>query len=202
MKRARIHSNEMPPEHHGVDTPGAFRDFYRENVEFVWRAARRLGVDDGAVDDVVQHVFLVAHRHYNRTRFEDLRTSRQSAKAWLFAILSHSVREYRRSTRRKSPHLSSPHTDPETLEGPGYLGPHEAFTQAEAAGIVRLLLEQLDQEKREVFVLGELQQFTITEIGEALGIKPSTASTRLQAARRAFERAALRYLLSTARKSK
>jgi RNA polymerase sigma-70 factor (ECF subfamily) len=180
--------------------PSAFRDFYRDNVEFVWRAARRLGVSDDAVDDVVQHVFLVAYRRYDSTRLQD--SSRQWAKTWLFAILLHAVREHRRSNRRKSPHLKSPYTDPETLEGPGHLGPHEAFTQAEAARIVRLLLEQLDQDKREVFVLGELQQFTIPEIGEALGINPSTASTRLQAARRTFERAALRYLHGRARRNK
>ena len=30
-----------------------FRDFYQAHVEFVWRGARRLGVDDAAVDDVV-----------------------------------------------------------------------------------------------------------------------------------------------------
>jgi RNA polymerase sigma-70 factor (ECF subfamily) len=172
--------------------PSAFRDFYRDNVEYVWRAARRLGVSDAAVDDVVQHVFLVAYRRYDGTRLED--SSRRAPKSWLFAILLHAVREHRRSTRRKSPHLKSPHTDPESLEGPGHLGPHEAFTQAEAARIVRLVLEQLDQDKREVFVLGELQEFTIPEIGEALGIKTSTASTRLQAARRTFERVALRYL--------
>jgi RNA polymerase sigma-70 factor (ECF subfamily) len=174
--------------------PSAFRDFYRDNVEFVWRTARRLGVSDGAVDDVVQHVFLVAHRRYDSTRLEN--SGPRWEKAWLFAILTRTVREYRRSNRRKSPHLQSPHTDPETLEAPGYLGPDEAFTQAEAARIVRLLLEQLDQDKREVFVLGELQQFTMHEIAEALGIKASTASTRLRAARRTFERAALRYLLA------
>src|SRR5215510_14350310 len=113
--------------------PSAFRDFYRDNVEFVWRAAKRLGVSDDAVDDVVQHVFLVAHRRFDSSRLED--SSPRWAKTWLFAILSHTVREHRRSNRRKSPHLKSPHTDPETLEGPGHLGPHEAFTQAEAARI-------------------------------------------------------------------
>jgi len=44
-----------------------------------------------------------------------------------------------------------------------------------------------------VFVLGELEQFTLSEIAHALGINPSTASTRLRAARREFERAAQRH---------
>ena len=42
-------------------------------------------------------------------------------------------------------------------------------------------------------VLGELEQFTLNEIADALGINPSTASTRLRAARREFERAAQRH---------
>ena len=35
---------------------------YREHFDFVWRNARRLGCDDGELDDVVHEVFLIATR--------------------------------------------------------------------------------------------------------------------------------------------
>jgi len=170
-----------------------FRDFYHAHVEFVWRGARRLGVDDAAVDDVVQHVFLVAYRRFPEFRLDDFPGGRGSIKAWVFAILVRVVREYRRTTRRKSPHVNLPHTDPETLADSRHLGPHEALAKAEAARLVQRLLEELDDEKREVFVLAELEQLTAVEIAEALGVNASTVSSRLRAARRDFERAAERY---------
>jgi len=170
-----------------------FPDFYQAHVEFVWRGARRLGVDDAAVDDVVQHVFLVAYRRFPEFRLDDFPGGRGSIKAWVFAILVRVVREYRRTTRRKSPHVNLPHTDPETLADSRHLGPHEALAKAEAARLVQRLLEELDDEKREVFVLAELEQLTAVEIADALGVNASTVSSRLRAARRDFERAAERY---------
>jgi RNA polymerase sigma-70 factor, ECF subfamily len=182
---------------HGVvhQDVGTFKNFYENHVEFVWRQARRLGVDDAAIDDVVQQVFLVAHRRFSEFRLEDFHGGRGSTRAWVFAILSRVVRQHRRTTRRKFPHVDFPYTDPETLCAPKHLGPDETLARSEAARIVRTLLERLDQDKREVFVLGELEQFTLVEIAEALGINASTASTRLRAARREFERAAQRHHL-------
>jgi RNA polymerase sigma-70 factor (ECF subfamily) len=173
--------------------PETFKDFYNAHVEFVWRGARRLGVDDAAVDDVVQHVFLVAHRRFPEFRLDDFPGGRGSVKAWVFAILARVVREYRRSTRRKSPHVNLPYTDPETLADARLNGPHEALAKVEAARLVQRLLEELDHDKREVFVLAELEELTAVEIANALGLNSSTVSSRLRAARREFERAAERH---------
>jgi RNA polymerase sigma-70 factor, ECF subfamily len=170
----------------------AFRDFYREHAEFALRLSRRLGVDDAALDDVVQQVFLVAYRHFLELRPEDFPTG--SVKGWLFAIVIRVVREYRRTTRRKSPHFLSPHTDPETL-GDSRLEPHQVLARNEAAWLVRVLLEQLDEHKRQVLVLSELERWTIGEIAEAFGISVHTVASRRRAARRAFKQAAERYFL-------
>ncbi len=45
-------------------------DVYEEHFDFVWRSARRMGVAGAAVDDVVQEVFLVAHRRLAARRLE------------------------------------------------------------------------------------------------------------------------------------
>jgi RNA polymerase sigma-70 factor (ECF subfamily) len=55
------------------------------------------------------------------------------------------------------------------------------------------LLEQLDPAKREVFVLAELEEMTMPEIAEAIGIPLNTAYSRLRTARQEFNAAYERY---------
>ena len=55
------------------------------------------------------------------------------------------------------------------------------------------MLAQLDEAKRLVFVLAELEQLTLVEIGEIVGANPNTVATRLRAARQAFEKALARF---------
>jgi len=147
-------------------------------------------VDDATVDDVVQHVFLVAFRRLPDVRLEDLTVG--SGRSWLFAILARVVQEHRRKTRRKSPHFTLPHMDPETLADPRQNGPHEAVARREAARLAQHLLERLDECQRAILFLAEVEQFTMGEIANALGIDEETVMTRLRVARRDFRRAAAR----------
>ena len=55
------------------------------------------------------------------------------------------------------------------------------------------LLSALDDEKRAVFVLAELEQMTAPEIADALSIKLNTVYSRLRAARKKFETALQRH---------
>jgi hypothetical protein len=52
--------------------------------------------------------------------------------------------------------------------------------------------DELDDERRELFVLAELEQLTLREIAEVLGERPGTIASRLRAPRAAFEDAAKR----------
>ncbi len=165
--------------------PQAFETVYEAHVDFVWRNAHRLGVADEALDDVVQQVFLVVHR-----RLADVAQD-MPIKAWIFGILSHVVRDYRRGRRRKSPHDAAPAIDPATLAEPGN-GPFEALAKTQAFNVVRELLAELSDDKREIFLLSELEQLSAQEIAVILGLNPNTVYSRLRVARREFERAAER----------
>jgi RNA polymerase sigma-70 factor (ECF subfamily) len=70
--------------------------------------------------------------------------------------------------------------------------PDETTARAEAARLVQRWLDELDDDKREVFVLAELEQMTAKEIAEAIGSNASTVYSRLRAARLDFEKAAER----------
>jgi RNA polymerase sigma-70 factor, ECF subfamily len=174
---------EASPPASGVSRKSSFEDVYETHVEFVFRNAQRLGVADGALDDVVQQVFLVVHRRLAEVAGD------APIKAWVFGILAHVVRDYRRALRRKSPHSALPSIDPATLAEPAGRGPFDALARSEALEVVASLLQELSDEKREIFVLSELEQLTAQEISELIGVNASTVYSRLRAARQDFERA-------------
>jgi RNA polymerase sigma-70 factor (ECF subfamily) len=166
--------------------PRTWADFdalYREYFRFVWRTVRRLGLQGSAVDDVVQEVFLVVHR-----RLGDFE-SRSSAKTWLYGIVRRVVSDHRRTLRRK-PALTSetPAADLDTMACDDR-GPEASVEQAERVRLLHRLLAELDDDKREVFVLAELEGLTMAEIAEALEVNANTIASRLRAARREFEAA-------------
>jgi RNA polymerase sigma-70 factor, ECF subfamily len=170
--------------------PGAvdFDAVYDQYFAFVWRMARRLGVADDALDDVCQEVFVVVHRRLGE--FE----GRSSLKTWVFGILHNVVLVHQRSLGRKSPaHRSAaPLVDPETLVD-GAAGPHEQLSNAQASVIAQRLLEELDEDKRTVLVLVELEEMSVAEVAEALGTNLNTTHARLRAARKQFTQAVTRY---------
>lgn len=175
--------------------PIGFEDIYDEHVDWVWRCARRLGVCEAAVDDVVQSVFLVIHRRLSSF------AGNSSLKTWIFSILLRVVQEHRRSTRRKSPHWLSEPTDPDSVSDTAtHANPHSALERAEASRVIDELLEVLDGDKRVVFVMAELEQMTAPEISEATGLNPNVIYSRLRAARTEFERAASRLRAQMARR--
>ena len=161
----------------------AFDDVYETHFSFVWRSAKRLGMSEASIDDAVQEVFVVVHR-----RLADFE-QRSSLRTWLFGITLRVVRDHRRAARRRDP---GPPVDPDTLcttRG----GPAENAEQQEAVRLLHALLDELDDERREVFVMSELEQMVMPEIAEALGINVNTAYARLRAARQEFEQALARH---------
>ena len=168
-----------------------FEAVYDEHVDFVWRSARRLGIDEASVDDVVQHVFLVVHRRL--PTFE----GRSSMKTWLFGILVHAAAEHRRTARRKRPHEAGA-PDVETLIDTRVAAdPERVLERAEASRVIDMLLASLDEEKRIVFVMAELEDMSAAEIGDVMGLDPKAVYSRLRAARTDFERAASHYRRDT-----
>jgi len=157
---------------------------YDELFEFVWRSARRLGVHEASVDDVAQDVFLVVHRRLSE--FE----GRSSVKTWLFGITLRVVSDWRRTKRRKGGLLELPAED--RLPS-GIAGPDGALEREEAARLLQALLAELDDDKREVFVMVELEELSAPEVASVLTIPLNTVYSRLRVAREEFERALSRH---------
>jgi RNA polymerase sigma-70 factor (ECF subfamily) len=148
-----------------------FAEIFREHARYLWRALLGLGVRPGDVDDACQEVFLIVHR-----RLPDF--DGRALRSWLYAICLRVASEYRRSARVRR------EVSVERLPDSHAPWGQDAAVHAGELG-ERLLasLERLDQEKREAFVLFEIQELTLREVAEALGCPLQTAYSRLQTAR-------------------
>lgn len=149
---------------------------YRAHFQFVWRSARRLGASPEALDDVVQDVFLVVARQLAEFRRE------ASARTWLFAITLRVVRAHRRTTFR---HLRRVEAYAESQ--PPSVG--DPMARSDAARTLLRLLDRLDDDRRTVYVLAELEGLTAQEIADGLGLNINTVYSRLRSARALLERA-------------
>lgn len=166
-----------------IGTEIAFGDVYEQYFDFIWRSARRLGVPNDNLDDAVQDVFLTVHRRLKEFRGDS------SIRTWLFGILLHTVRGYRRTAKRKPTCF----LHPESVVDSKQPGPHESAAKGEAVELLYQFLDNLDDDKRMVFVQAELEQMTAQEISETMGINANTVYSRLRSARQAFEEAVIRY---------
>ena len=182
-------SDAMPVGIVEVAKIGTFAHFYDSHVNFVHRGARRLGIDESAVEDVVQDVFLVVHR-----RLPEFRNA-SSIRTWLYGILLRVARLHRRTVVRSNLHGAidrNSSIDPEDVTDVVTRRPDAAAETMDAYRTLLRILDHLDDDKREMFVLAELEQLPIIEIAELLGLKPNTAYSRLRLARAAFESARIR----------
>ena len=155
-----------------------FEALYCEHFDFVFRNLRRLGVGEAELDDALQEVYLVALR-----RIDEYRVGTH-AKAWLFAIALRVASNQRRSQRRRG--------EPQALDadqlGSTQPGPFELTAQTEARRVLHDFLAQLDESRRAVFVMAELEQMTAPEIAQALSANLNTVYSWLRHARLEFTR--------------
>lgn len=164
-----------------------FAAAYREHHAFVWRILRHLGVPDLLIDDLVQDVFLVAYRRWDR--FDPT----SSLRSWLYGIARRVTADVRRGARRREARLAAappPDSPP---------GPEDMLAEAQAADFVDRFLAGLDDDKREVFVLAEVEHLSAPEIAAATGAKLNTVYSRLRLARALFDRAVERRIRGEAR---
>lgn len=158
------------------DAERRFTELYERHFDFVWRSVRMMGMSSDSADDVVQDVFLVAHR-----RLGDFE-ARASERTWLFAIARRVVSVHRRSVRRRFRLLArvssaDREVTPTPYDGAARSESHRALLEAIAA---------LPEDQRIVFTLIELEDMTAPEIASALSVNVNTVYSRLRIARRAL----------------
>jgi RNA polymerase sigma-70 factor (ECF subfamily) len=146
-----------------------------EHSSFVARTLRNLGVPSRDLDDCVQRVYIVADR-----RLDDIRTG--SERAFLFRSAAHIAAHARRSLARKREVLEE---EPHPLSAPP-AQPDEIAERKQAREMLDVVLAELSDELRTVFVLHSFEEMTMAEIAELLELPPGTVASRLRRARLLF----------------
>ena len=105
-------------------------------------------------------------------------------RTWLYGIALRVARDHSRTLARKGGF----HPLPRGLQSAAPM-PDEAWQLAEARQLAQRLLSELDDDRREIVALVELEELTVPEAAAILGIKLNTAYSRLRLARHDLERA-------------
>ncbi len=177
----------------GADPPlpvPSFQELCGRYFEFVWKCARAFGAKSDEIDDIVQDVFLVAQR-----RHADLKDERL-ARSWIYSITRRVVSTQRRRRRERDSRAGS---DVDLLSSPEQ-SPLAAAEHNLEVRVLSMLLDGLEERKREVFVLSEILEMSGREIAETIGVPMNTVYSRLRAAREEFDAAAQRQRKSLERR--
>ena len=156
-----------------------FDEVYAAHVAFVWRTLRTFGVGESQIEDAVQDVFVVVHRRLSEWE------GRAALTTWLFAI----ARRVASMHRRRG---NGDRTETLVDEPAGGTDTFAAMSRAQAVQRVTAILDEMDEDKRIVFALVELEQLSVPEVARMLDLNLNTAYSRLRLARQAFEAAVAR----------
>jgi RNA polymerase sigma-70 factor, ECF subfamily len=157
------------------------------NLDFIGRTLRTYGVPEADVDDGVQQVCLVLVDKLDRIE-------PAAERAFVFRTAQRIASRSRR-TRERRHEVSDDHAGhPEDA-----LDPERLADERQALDLLGRILESMDEELREVFVLHEVEDLTMAVIAEMLQIPSGTVASRLRRAREHFEERVNRLRIKGAR---
>lgn len=151
-----------------------------ENIDFVFRSVRRLGVPEADADDATQRVFMVVSH-----RLADIKA--EAERSFIFGTAMRVALATRRERRARCEDLDEGQdiADPRPL-------PDDVLAQRRARGMLDDVLDTLPMDLRAVFVMHELEELPMIEIADILGLPSGTVASRLRRARELFQAEARR----------
>jgi len=162
--------------HSAMPRPAAagFPEIFRQHARFLWRTLMNLGVPSREAQDLCQEVMIIVHR--SLPDFDG-----QSLRGWLYGICVRVASDYRRSARARR---EIPHGElPESSGAPDQPDQLDQLDQRAERQRLMLALERVGEDKRAALVLYEVEELTLAEVSEALGVPLQTVYSRIKAAR-------------------
>lgn len=157
-------------------------ELFRRHSSFVANFLVRMGVPRADLDDLVQDVFLVAHKNGGYMPGPAKPTT------YLASIAFRAATTARRKVKTRS--FVKANDEVVSQSGDERMSPERDAEQRRRLLILDQALEALDADKRVVFVMAELHGETAVSIAAGLGIPVDTAYSRLRVARQLFREAA------------
>jgi RNA polymerase sigma-70 factor (ECF subfamily) len=153
----------------------AFEELVTRHERRVYSLAYRLLANQHDAEDIVQQTFLSALEHLDEFRQDS------SFSTWLLRIATHAALKIIRK-RAQAP------TDPLDLPHPQFIAtwkdsPARLAQQNETAQLIETALAELDEKHRLVFLLRDVEGFSVKETAKATGLTEANVKVRLLRAR-------------------
>jgi RNA polymerase sigma-70 factor (ECF subfamily) len=162
--------------------PAAFEALMRRHNRALFRTARAILRDDAEAEDALQEAYLQAYRAIGTYRAE------AKLSTWLARIVANEalMRVRKRARRAEIVPMRSGVSEAEINEIPDddmNETPERAAQRTEMRHLLEAQIDALPDDYRVVFVLRAVQEMSVEETAEALGIPQATVRTRLFRAR-------------------
>jgi RNA polymerase sigma-70 factor (ECF subfamily) len=167
-----------------LDATRPIRDLVVQNLDAVWRTARRLGLHEAELDDLTQEVALVAMR-----RSATIESGRE--RAFMLATAVRIAANWRRARRRRTQRraeLADDLSDGGGLEVAAPPAQERALERAHGWALLDAALSEMTEGQRAAFILFELEELSAKEIAEELEIPEAAVVSRVRRAREVFQR--------------
>ncbi len=151
----------------------------------MYNALRRFGVQERDLEDVLHDTFVKISRRL------DAYDPSRPLRPWLAAFAFRTASDYRRRLQHRNELVA---LDPPSRSDDAPL-PDEILAKREARALVLRALEAVKMDRRAVFVMHDLDGFSVPEIAQSLDVPLNTAYSRLRLARREFTAAVKRIQL-------
>ena len=169
----------------------AFDEVFERYNALVRRHLMGVVRDEDSAEDLLQEVFLRVWTH------GDQWDARGSFKAWLFRVSTNLALNFLRTVKRRRESIfeAPPEVDTDDeAQIPGWMidastsRPEVELELAERRGLMRRMIDDLPEEKREVVHLALEAEMEMREVAERLGIPEGTVKSRLYHARQRLAR--------------
>jgi RNA polymerase sigma-70 factor, ECF subfamily len=140
----------------------AFGVIFEQHHRFIYKFIYAMLGDHGLAEELTQETFLGAYKNLHSLRSE------AALKTWLCSIAKNTVYKSFRSRRKEGKQSEE---EVETLDLVDYKNPlpDEKIINQELNTRIGAALANLDEDKRVVFILKEIQQLSYNEIAEITG---------------------------------
>lgn len=164
---------------------GLFEIIIRRYNQLLYRVSYGILKNDAEAEDVMQDAYVRAYEHLDQF------AGRAQFRTWLTRIAVHeALARAGRSKRFDSPDSRDEfHGDPMDQFPTGGRSPEQQAANSELRHVLEDAINQLPELYRCVFMLRDVEQMSIEEVGRILNLSESTVKVRLHRARRTLRKA-------------
>jgi RNA polymerase sigma-70 factor (ECF subfamily) len=154
-----------------------FEILMRRYNQRLYRVSRAILREDGEAEDVMQDAYVRAYEHLDQF------AGKAAFSTWLTRIAIHeALARKRRRGRMEELDALPDHGDAMSILKSSAPTPETGTAQAEARQLLQQAIERLPEAYRSVVVLREVEEMSVAETAESLGVTDAVVKTRLHRA--------------------